>query len=407
MNIAYSVTGWRQVCTDACHAAGLLELCRVGGIPYDGFTACADGGIAIRLRCHPAHRLLTACQERELPVTVSPVRGLPALLPLIRRRAGILVGMALGMVLLVLSSQIVWDIRVSGTQNLSARDVKDTLAACGFTVGTSLRHFAADVTENRALLYDSRLAWISINRRGCVAYVQVRESAYPPADEQEQPANLVADRAGIVERVELVRGNLLVSAGQQVDQGQLLVSGLYDSERVGFRWTHAEGRVFARTVREYLIEIPLSYRQAQTTHPLDLSAGGYEKEMTLIFFGKNIKFSKKTGNEGVKCDTIESEKNLSLIPGIGFPISIRTTWYLPTAEGTGEDSGAVLMTRTPAEAEELAYMELARRISEIPGGAELLKKTVIPTLTEDCFRLQVTLVCVEDIARESVFEVTE
>ena len=37
-------------------------------------------------------------------------------------------------------------------------------------------------------------------------------------------------------------------------------------------------------------------------------------------------------------------------------------------------------------------------IAAIPGGAELLSKTVCPILTEDAFILDVTLTCVEDIA---------
>ena len=43
-------------------------------------------------------------------------------------------------------------------------------------------------------------------------------------------------------------------------------------------------------------------------------------------------------------------------------------------------------------------LELSRRIAAIPGGAELLSKTVCPILTEDAFILDVTLTCVEDIA---------
>ena len=91
------------------------------------------------------------------------------------------------------------------------------------------------------------------------------------------------------------------------------------------------------------------------------------------------------------CDTIEQRLDLTLVPGIGFPVAVRTVWYVPAAQPAG-------YTRTPAEAEALAYLELSRRIAAIPGGAELLSKTVCPILTEDAFILDVTLTCVEDIA---------
>ncbi len=400
MNPAYWLSGWREVSAKACDASRLLEVCRSRMIPYDGFSSTPDGDITVRVRCPLMRTLRAACEAAGLPVTVSDARGLPQICRRMSHRAGVCVGLVLGLCLLFISQQVVWDIRVSGTETLTSRDVKETLAACGFTVGSSLRGFAADRVENRALMYDRRLSWISINRRGTVAYVQVREATYPPDHTEDQPANLVASRAGVIERVELLQGNLLVAAGQTVSEGQLLISGLYDSDRVGFRWTHAQGHVYARTVREFHIEIPLAYQQSR----LPAEAEAISKEKTLFFFGKEIKFSKTSGNEGGICDTIKSEKNLSLLPGVGFPVSVRTTWYIPVGDSV---SRMVTVTRTPAEAQELAYLELARQIAAIPGGAELLRKTVIPSLTDTAFCLDVTVVCVEDIAREAVFSVTE
>ena len=89
------------------------------------------------------------------------------------------------------------------------------------------------------------------------------------------------------------------------------------------------------------------------------------------------------------------------VSGVGFPISVRTVWYLPYA--------MTAATRTYDEAEELAYVELAQRISALPGGAELLSKSVAITRTPDALILQCTLTCVEDIGtvREIGISITE
>ena len=76
---------------------------------------------------------------------------------------------------------------------------------------------------------------------------------------------------------------------------------------------------------------------------------------------------------------------------MGFPISVSTVWYLPYEMRT--------CTRTPAEAEALAYVELSRRIAALPGGAELLSKTIRTYAGDEVFVLTCTLVCVEDIGR--------
>ncbi len=381
--------GWRPVRVPIGCAAPFLELCRRAGCPYTHFT-CTDEYLSVQMTCAAARRCEAVCARACVPAEFGAVRGLPDLGRRMLQRPGVPVGILLGIVLLWLSGQYVWDIRISGVETLSRREVLDTLASCGFSVGTPLRGFAADRLENRVLLEDRRIAWISVNRRGTVAYVQVREAVYPPAPTEPAPANIVASRPGVIERVELTRGNILVAAGQTVDAGQLLVSGLYDSQTVGVRAVCAEAHIYARTTRREVVEIPL---RAQARSPSGVAGSdtpaGTEKY--LIFFGKSIKFSKRTGNQDVVCDTIEQRLDLTLVPGIGFPVAVRTVWYVPAAQPAG-------YTRTPAEAEALAYLELSRRIAAIPGGAELLSKTVCPILTEDAFILDVTLTCVEDIA---------
>ena len=94
---------------------------------------------------------------------------------------------------------------------------------------------------------------------------------------------------------------------------------------------------------------------------------------------------------------MEDEKSWGLVDGVGFPISTRTLWYLPYE--------TVTATRTYAEAEELAYFELARYIAAIPGGATLTGKTVTVTRGADFLLLTCTVTAIEDIATERVIEV--
>ena len=76
--------------------------------------------------------------------------------------------------------------------------------------------------------------------------------------------------------------------------------------------------------------------------------------------------------------------------GVGFPISTRTVWYLPY-EMTS-------VTRSYAEAEELAYFELSKYIAALPGGATLLSETVTVVHGEDALTMHCTLTVIEDIA---------
>jgi similar to stage IV sporulation protein len=291
-----------------------------------------------------------------------------------------------------MASSVFWDIRVSGNTTLSDAAIRRSLAACGLTVGTPIRGFEADVTENQVLLLDGRLAWLSVNRKGTVAYVEVREAMDPPALPPDTPRDMVASVGGVIEYVELESGNVRVRAGQTVSPGQVLVSGIYDSTQTGVRVESAKARVFARTTRLFSVQIPLTFEEKRYDTAL-------EPEKSIIFFGRHIKFSNKCGNFSGFCDIMEDEKPWIRIGGVEFPISTRTVWYLPY-----EITAA---TRTYPEAEELAYFELARYIASLPGGATLLHKEVTVTHGEDALTLTCTLTAIEDIAAERPIQVVD
>ncbi len=391
------LTGYVILSAGACDATALLEICRRHSLVYGEMKVDVCGAVMLCCTRGMARSMLRYCEAAGVCLQVVAVGGLPTWVGRFLRRPGLVLGSILGVWLFLLASGVVWDIRVTGTETLSPRAVEETLAACGFSVGTSLRGFRADVTENEALLHDDRLAWISINRRGTVAYVEVREAKPRPAVANDAPADVVASIGGVIDRVELEAGNVRVMAGQAVAAGDVLVSGLWDSEVLGIRATHARARVYARTVRELTVQIPLSYEQKVYVTGEESTLSEICQEKWINFFGKSVKFSKKTGNAGVFCDTIEGEQTFSPIAGVGLPLSVRTVWYLPYTTET--------VTRTYAEAEELAYLELSRLIGALPGGAEVLSKTVTVVRGESFLLLRCALVCCEDIATERAIEI--
>ncbi len=392
-SLYHLAVGYATLAVAPPHIAPLLELCRREGLAYIAFSTTPDGTATLTMTALTARHATALCRRLDLPVAVVDRGGLPILARRLLGRPGLVVGGLLGVLLVVAASSVVWDIRVTGNDTLPARAVEESLAAAGFSVGTLWRGFRADVTENTVLLSDDRLSWISVNRRGTVAYVEVREAARRPEPTSDTPADVVASINGVIERVELTAGNVLVRAGDTVAEGQILVSGLYDSLVEGIRMTRAAARVYARTTRVLTVTIPLSYEQK--THTVAEDAITREKYVT--FFGKDILFSKKTGNDGGVCDIIVRESSLTPIRDVGFPLSVTTVWYLPYEITTA--------TRTHAEAEELAYIELSRRIAALPGGAEVREKTITTYRTSDAFILQCTLVSVEDIAAVREIEV--
>lgn len=75
------------------------------------------------------------------------------------------------------------------------------------------------------------MAWLTVNVRGCRAYVSVRDRVPKPelADDRT-PTNVVAKRDALVTEVRAYDGRAMVRKGGTVTAGQLLISGAVQTE---------------------------------------------------------------------------------------------------------------------------------------------------------------------------------
>lgn len=383
--------GYARISFAVGDMAEVLNLCMLHRLRYSHYKIGKDETICFEMSMGRAWFLLRACGRAHISPLYVKWLGLPHLLWLYRKRAGLLIGGVLGVLLFVLSGRVLWDIRVEGNDALTKRQVLEELKQGGMHVGMLLPGWDRHETEMRILLETDRLSWVSVNMVGTVAYVEVRERVPVPEKEKTPaPANVVAVAEGIVERVEVYTGWAQVSAGQRVGAGELLISGVFDSQAQGYRVTRAAGRVFARTVREFCIEIPFEAEKKVYT-------GERKTQRTLFFFGKEIKLFKNSGIDGYSCDKIDTVEDFTLREGVTLPISFHKDTYLPYE--------TVRERRDADTVRVLAYEALRRKIETELPEAELLKKTIRTEMDDGVFRLVCTLTCLEDIGKVQEFSV--
>ena len=306
------------------------------------------------------------------------------------RRPGLVLGVLCAAALIIASECFVFDVRVTGNSTLTAFEVKQLLAAQGFSEGTFIPALDTDQLENRVMLSTDRIAWLSVNVRGNVANVELVEQRLPDPRPVLKPAHIVAAQSGEVVAVELYRGNVLVSAGQQVSKGEILIAGVYDSAATGFRFTRASGKVMARTVHSFRVEIPYEYQKKVYTGEI------FEKK-SLIFFSFPIKVFESTGNPGGVYDIISIVENCSPVAGADLPLELCTERYLYYTTETAY--------RTPEAALTLAYRELNGQIADVLSDGELLEKRIWTEIGESGVVLRADVVCIADIAAVQEFEV--
>lgn len=322
-------------------------------------------------------------------------KGVPYIFSRYKRRYGILIGAILLIVITRLSTSYVWELRIEGNDRISDAEISENLKELGFGIGSKIKSTDFYNICHRLLLLNDRISWVSVNMEGTYAIVKLIERSEKGVESDNQtPSNLVAQIDGEIVRTETERGQLEVSHGQKVKEGELLISGVMqigkgDSGR--FMLVRSRGRVFAKTKRTFVTEIPLESVQSvfKTRKILKKS---------LIFFGKSLKLKENYSILTDKCDIITLEKRVVLFEDTSailetpLPISIYYEYV-----DIYEDKQ---VTYTEEEALMIAENEMARRIMEALPDAELVSKNSRYEIVDGVLVLTWEIECIENIAFE-------
>lgn len=393
MKIIYFLFGKYKVWTVAENRTALLNLCLTHQISYTDFICHEDGSISFSIDAINCRRLRKRAEEAGILLQTMEGQGAPLFLWKYRKRLGLLIGMLLATALLIISQCFIWDVRIIGNGKMTESEVREELRLCGLRAGSYIPSLEIGQLENRVLMASDQISWISINLNGTVATVQIIEHVAPSKGEDiKKPANLIASCDGQIEHVELYRGKSIVTQGQAVKKGELLVSGIYDSNTVGYRYTRASGRVLARVERSLCVTVPLVFEEKVYSERKCA-------QIDLNFFDFLLNIYKRTGNVYGECDIIKEEYGMDLFGLHSLPVSWSVTVQRPYTVSVVE--------RSYEDALDCAYAELSRQLALLSADASLLEKRIQTTMTDTELILVCTVTCIEDIAVQTEFEITE
>ena len=383
------IVGYHILSISAESGARWANLCAAAKIPYHptGVFTDESGSARMSFRLTPlgSLRIRALCLRAGVEVRVEERHGLPVLARRILHRPGLIVGAAACVWLTMASGAVIWDVRVEGNRTVDADSITDTLRECGVGVGMSSKGLDMGEVENRFLVLQDGVSWISVNVRGTVAQVEVREHVSAEEQGDVVASNLVAARNGRVLEFDRVRGNIEVVIGEDVSEGQLLVGGICGSESSPMRFVRASGRVMALCEREYTVSVPLTFEKKVYT-------GRQKSQKSIIFFDKEIKLFSNSRNWEGSCDIIEREEYINLF-GLGelpFGIRTRTYAYYELQE----------CTRTEQQASEQANYELWQRFWQDAPDAQTVGKHLYAESGEGKYILHARIESIENIAKE-------
>ncbi len=251
----------------------------VEGLNVERFLRQAgEQGIALTaLRRRGTRRLSARARERDLPALQAlALRGGWQLMPgdrvgigarvqRITRRWLLLAGLCCGLIAILLMTQIMWRIEITGAGTYTP-DIASALAEMGVTV--PMRKAAVNIGTLRDALEwrYPRIAWFECGWRGMTLVIRAEEGVLPLTEvSPDGPRDVVADRDGIVHSIVTQAGTPVVAIGDLVREGEVLIRG---EERMAdglVKPVAARGTVTARTWVGTSVLVPLTETETAFT----------------------------------------------------------------------------------------------------------------------------------------------
>ena len=338
--------------------------------------------------------------------------GLPFIISRLKKRKSLLLGAMLFLIGLYSLSSFIWFIDIKGNKALPAEKVLQIAAEGGLKPGVI--RFKVDEARVEGYMRDKlpEVYYISVEISGTRATIEIAEKTIKRKEEQH-PASIVAQKAGLVKEVLVLVGNPLVKEGDTVVPGQTLISGIIPPPEPSGSvpgdsagdpglnpppvlppaYVHAAGVVRARVWYEGYGEVFLVEDGIRKT-------GNSISRVCIKISGREIILK---GDRSIPFADYEVQMNVKKAPGwrnLSIPVEIITEVY--------NETESFRVSRSRAEALELARqnaLESAR--SGIGDDAQIIEeKTGEVSLKnpENIVRMRAYVETLEDIGIERPIE---
>lgn len=183
--------------------------------------------------------------------------GLPFLLKRLLKNSGFVAGAILFLAVILLLSNMVWGIEVTGADPATEHKIRKELNAIGVKKG-KLQFFLDNPEAIQRKLTDNinAITWVGVELKGTTYHFQVVEKTEQEQPEYLSPRHLVAKKKAVIVDMFVEDGKPQVSVHDHVKPGQLLVSGVIgEGERT--KNVPAKGEIYGETWYETTVILPL------------------------------------------------------------------------------------------------------------------------------------------------------
>ena len=328
-------------------------------------------------------KIVKIAKKTKCRIKIKEKKGLPFIFNKYRKRKIFFLSLCLIVVGIVILSNFIWNIELTGNTNISKEELIAVLEQEGLKVGTAKNKINTKEIVSKVRLDRNDLAWIGIELKGTNALVKVVEAdKKPDIIKEEEYCNIVATKPGVIVKTNAINGTSLVKQGDTVNKGTILIAGWLEGKYTGTRYVHANGEIIAKVWYEEKQKVELN-------QVISKENGNSENKYSVKINNFQINFY-KTLSKFEKYDTIGETKKIKMFSDFYLPIEITKI--------TNKELIEERLTYSKEEAKQIAVEKAKKLLDEKVEDKEKLVNTYINyNETEEYIEAQVIYEVLEEI----------
>jgi similar to stage IV sporulation protein len=228
------------------------------GFIYDDSNEVNKKKLLVNTLSSEYKNLLKISKKIYLKLKIIEKHGFPFIYEKHKDRKGILIGIVIFILNIHVLSFYIWKINVIGAKDLSVQKVISAANELGIHPGALSNKINVKHINQKLMANLPEVSWISVNLEGCIANIVLKEKIKTPEiiSDDFLPQVLQAAYDGQIVGIETYKGYAVVSIGDSVVKGQILISS-ESSEGIDNKKSCSDGKVWACVWHEIIEKQPL------------------------------------------------------------------------------------------------------------------------------------------------------
>ena len=356
---------YATVCIEGINLEKLLRAAADSGIVIRLAQRKGTRAMRLRVRADQLKHLQLLCEQSGWECKVVRTGGLIRFLRLLRARPMLAPSLALAVVLVMFSSQMILLIRIEGAGK-SAAEVCRVLADENIHSGRWKNLVSLDSLRARLAHRLPDLAYAGAYYEGSTLVIDCRSAVVGENLTLDGGGDIVAAQSGIVSRIWASSGTPQVEPGQAVHKGQVLIAGFERRENGTQVSVQAQGSVLAK--------VYVSGEAKVSLHHIRVVETGQTRTRITV----HTPWSQRVIREAAPFASQTTDKRIQRVVGLYLPLWREIETYAQTQVFSEERSKSDAASMAQGAAEKIA-------LKQCPPDALILDKIVNYSMIDNEF----------------------